>query len=187
MYMEMSLPIHIVLGLKEEVAVSRIGVESKEMYSSILKHFTVEGSFTFPTKNWTHLGNFKAKNNFEEQYFNLNKKVVRYIKLTITSTYGSWMYFTLTQVKIFGEGIFADAVKEVGTSSGASKTTKPFTSALVDYTKEKDFMSGILLQPKKDVEEKDVCPNSIAEIFKTEIKQVHQNLIVDLLSKVSTL
>ena len=77
----------------------------------------VEGSFTFPTDNWTHLGSFKAKNTFNEQYFNLTKKVVRYIKVTITTTYGNWLYFSLTQIKVFGDGIFADALKEVNISS----------------------------------------------------------------------
>lgn len=95
------------------------------MYSSIVKHFTVEGSFSFPTENWTHLGTFKAKNTFDEQFFNLPKKVVRYIKVTITTTYGSWLYFSLTQIKVFGDGIFADAVKEVDT---APKKVKPVPS-----------------------------------------------------------
>ena len=39
MYMERNLPIYFVIGLKEEVAVSKILMKSREMYSSIVKHF----------------------------------------------------------------------------------------------------------------------------------------------------
>lgn len=49
MYMERKLPIYFVIGLKEEIAVSKISVKSREMYSSIVKHFIVEGSFSFPS------------------------------------------------------------------------------------------------------------------------------------------
>lgn len=72
------------------------------------------------------MGTFKAQNSFIEQYFNLTKKVVRYIKVTITTTYGSWLYFSMTQVKVFGDGIFADAIKEVDTAP--AKKSKPAPS-----------------------------------------------------------
>jgi len=81
------------------------------MYSSIVTSFRVEGSFTFPEANWTELGSFKAANNFKEQNFIVSRMVLRYVKFTVLSVYGGWAYFTLTQVKVFGEGIFADAAK----------------------------------------------------------------------------
>lgn len=81
------------------------------MYSSIVRGFRVEGSFTFPNANWTELGTFKAANNFKEQNFIVNRMVLRYVKFTVMSVYGGWAYFTLTQLKVFGEGIFAHAAK----------------------------------------------------------------------------
>jgi hypothetical protein len=43
--------------------------------------------------------------------------VLRYIKMSILSVYGGWAYFTLTQVKVFGESIFAHAAKATGEAS----------------------------------------------------------------------
>lgn len=37
--------------------------------------------------------------------------VVRYLKIHISSYYGGWLYFTLTQVKVFGESMFAHAAQ----------------------------------------------------------------------------
>jgi hypothetical protein len=87
------------------------------MYSSIAKNFKVEGSFTFPDANWTELGSFKAANNFKEQEFIVNRKVLRYVKITINSVYGGWSYFTMTQVSVYGESLFAHAVKNTAERS----------------------------------------------------------------------
>jgi hypothetical protein len=38
--------------------------------------------------------------------------MVRYIKLRIESSYSKWKYLTLTQIKIYGKGLFADAIEE---------------------------------------------------------------------------
>ena len=40
--------------------------------------------------------------------------VIRYVKITVTGVHGGWAYFTMTQVKVFGEGIFANAAKATG-------------------------------------------------------------------------
>lgn len=48
MYTESTSHIEFVIGLKEEIAIESISVKSMEMYSSIVKGFRVEGSFTFP-------------------------------------------------------------------------------------------------------------------------------------------
>jgi hypothetical protein len=60
------------------------------------------------------LGTFKVANNFKEQNFIVSRTVLRYIKFTVLSLHGGWAYFTLTQVKVFGEGIFAHAAKATG-------------------------------------------------------------------------
>lgn len=61
-------------------------------------------------KKWVYLGTFKAENIFGDQEFYTERKIVRYIKITIFSSYGKWSYFTLTQIKIRGKGLFADAL-----------------------------------------------------------------------------
>lgn len=62
-------------------------------------------------KKWAYLGTFKAENVFGEQKFETERKIVRFIKITFLTAYGKWSYFTLTQVKIHGQNLFADAIK----------------------------------------------------------------------------
>lgn len=64
-------------------------------------------------KKWVYLGTYKAENVFGDQEFYTERKLVRYIKLTFLSSYGKWSYFTLTQVKIKGRNLFADALSEL--------------------------------------------------------------------------
>lgn len=61
-------------------------------------------------KKWVYLGTFTALNVFGDQEFFTERKIIRYVKITFLSSYGKWSYFTLTQVKIRGKGLFADAL-----------------------------------------------------------------------------
>lgn len=110
MYTDEQLPIKIIIGLNEEIAIDSIIIQSFEMYSCITKDFMVEGKFTMDDKKWVYLGRFKAENTFGDQQFYTERKIVRYIKITFLSAYGKWSYFTLTQIKIRGKGLFADAL-----------------------------------------------------------------------------
>lgn len=80
------------------------------MYSCITREFIVEGKFAMEDKKWVYLGGFEAKNVFGDQEFKTERKIVRYVKITFLSAYGKWSYFTLTQVKIRGKSLFADAL-----------------------------------------------------------------------------
>lgn len=92
------------------------------MYSCITKEFKVEGKFTMGDKKWVHLGTFKAENIFGDQIFYSERKIVRYIKITIFSSYGKWSYFTLTQIKIRGKNLFDDALTETKNTINEEKT-----------------------------------------------------------------
>lgn len=46
MYTDEQLPIKLIIGLNEEVALESIIIQSYEMYSCITKEFKVEGKFT---------------------------------------------------------------------------------------------------------------------------------------------
>lgn len=70
----------------------------------------LEGTFTLHEKQWIPLGKFRANNAFHEQEFLTERHVVRYLKLSILTSYGIWTYFTMTQLKVHGKGLFADAV-----------------------------------------------------------------------------
>ena len=96
------------------------------MYSSITQDFEVQGSFSLHSTKWVHLGTFRAANNFEEQEFFTEKKIVRYIKIKFLSAYGKWSYFSLTQVKIRGKGLFADALEELASEKIHESSTETF-------------------------------------------------------------
>ena len=82
MYTTDSMPIKIIIGLNEEIAIDSIIIQSFEMYSRITKLFKVEGKFALEDKKWVWLGTFEALNKFGEQEFFTENKIVRYIKLT---------------------------------------------------------------------------------------------------------
>jgi hypothetical protein len=52
----------------------------------------------------------KAKNEADEQEYRTIKKVVRYLKLKIISAHGDWKYFTITQIKVYGSSVYAEAM-----------------------------------------------------------------------------
>ena len=58
MYTNGPMPIKIIIGLNEEIAIESIILQSFEMYSRITKEFQVEGKFTLEDKKWAHLGTF---------------------------------------------------------------------------------------------------------------------------------
>ena len=84
---------------------------------------------------------------------------MRYIKVTISSTYGSWLYFTLTQVKVFGDGIFADAIKEVA-SPQKKMQQQAVEQGVVKYNFSfiEDALNQTQIVPEKHP---DSCPNDV--------------------------
>lgn len=59
---------------------------------------------------WFKLLSTAAKNNGAEQRFRIKNKVVRFLRLKIISKFGDWKYFTMTQIKVYGEGLFTEAL-----------------------------------------------------------------------------
>lgn len=45
-----------------------------------------------------------------EQKFRTKNKAVRFLRLRILSQYGDWKYFTMTQLKVYGSGLFTEAL-----------------------------------------------------------------------------
>lgn len=52
----------------------------------------------------------EAKNSGMEQKFRTKNKAVRFLRLRILSQYGDWKYFTMTQLKVYGSGLFTEAL-----------------------------------------------------------------------------
>lgn len=100
----------VVIELSEETLVDTIQIANFEHYSSNLKDFELSGSLVYPTDTWEKLGNFTAANAKHAQRFFLQEpKWVRYLKLNLSSHYGSGFYCTLSVVEVYG----VDAVEKM--------------------------------------------------------------------------
>ncbi|KAJ1687962.1 hypothetical protein LUZ63_019352 [Rhynchospora breviuscula] len=100
----------VVIELSEETLVDLIEMANLEHYSSNFKEFKLQGSLTYPTENWELLGVFNAENVKHTQRFKLPvPKWTRYMRLNITSHYGSEFYCTLSYLKVYGE----DAIEKM--------------------------------------------------------------------------
>lgn len=56
-----------VVGLSEEIQVTRITISNYERYSSTTKDFQLLGATSFPAASWQDLGNFRANATTGEQ------------------------------------------------------------------------------------------------------------------------
>lgn len=93
----------VVIELAEQTLVDVVKIANFEHYSSNFKEFELSGSLRYPTKVWCPLGHFVASNVKHTQTFKLPEpKWVRYLKLNLTSHYGSEFYCTLSVIEVFG-------------------------------------------------------------------------------------
>ncbi|KAL1222574.1 SUN domain-containing protein 5 [Cardamine amara subsp. amara] len=94
---------YVVIELAEETLVDTVRIANFEHYSSNVKEFSLSGSLSYPTEMWTPAGSFVAANVKQIQTFRLPEpKWLRYLKLNLTSHYGSEFYCTLSVVEVFG-------------------------------------------------------------------------------------
>jgi allantoicase len=110
------LPFEIIIALKEEAKIERISIKSIEIYSSVVKSFILEGALNQDEDEpgesniWFKLLSAEAKNTGAEQQFRTKNKAVRFLRLRILSKHGDWKYFTMTQLKVYGSGLFTEAL-----------------------------------------------------------------------------
>nr|KYP52636.1 Uncharacterized protein slp1 [Cajanus cajan] len=77
----------VVIELSEETLVDSVKIANFEHYSSNFKEFDLAGSLSYPTEEWSMLGNFIAANVKHAQIFKLPEpKWARYLKLKVTKT-----------------------------------------------------------------------------------------------------
>lgn len=131
MYTSAALPLEVIIALKEEVSIDRIIIKSNEYYSSSINEFVVYGAFALDKRgdkngqNWFKVVEAKAKNIAGEQDFRTVNKVIRFLKLRILSAYGDWKYFTMTQIKVYGNSLYAEAMNDYGDAKTAASDLEP--------------------------------------------------------------
>ncbi|KAL5538137.1 hypothetical protein UlMin_044215 [Ulmus minor] len=93
----------VVIELAEQTLVDVVKIANFEHYSSNFKEFELSGSLSYPTEMWLPLGRFNATNVKQIQTFKvLEPKWVRYLKLNLSSHYGSEFYCTLSVIEVNG-------------------------------------------------------------------------------------
>ncbi|KFK28947.1 hypothetical protein AALP_AA7G069400 [Arabis alpina] len=124
---------YVVIELAEETLVDTVRIANFEHYSSNLKEFSLSGSLSYPTEIWTHAGSFVAANVKQIQTFRLSEpKWLRYLKLNLTSHYGSEFYCTLSVVEVFG----IDALEQMLEDLFVAPETLPSKPAMLELNQE---------------------------------------------------
>ncbi|KAI9092910.1 UNC-like C-terminal-domain-containing protein, partial [Phlyctochytrium arcticum] len=143
----------IIIEMCEDILVEVIMLANFEFFSSMFKDFEVSVADRYPPKGdeWTSLGQFRAKNVRDYQYFKVpNPKIwTRYLKVSFLSDYGHEYYCPLTLLRVYGTTMMEEMKIEdeaSGTLMGISKT-KPFT-----YIKEQ-FYSMMSSEPENQYSE----------------------------------
>ncbi|TPX57722.1 hypothetical protein PhCBS80983_g03670, partial [Powellomyces hirtus] len=96
----------VTVELCDDILVDTIMLANFEFFSSMFKDFQVHVSNRYPPKNngWVLLGDFRAKNVRDFQYFKVENPRIwaRYIRATFISEYSHEYYCPLSMLRVYG-------------------------------------------------------------------------------------
>lgn len=105
--------IWFIVELCEAVQAKKIDLANFELFSSSPKDFTVSISDRFPTRDWSLVGQFTAKDERDIQSFELYPHLFgRYMKVEIKSHYGSEHFCPISLFRVYGTSEFEALEKE---------------------------------------------------------------------------
>lgn len=105
--------IWFIVELCEAVQAKKIDLANFELFSSSPKDFTVSISDRFPTREWSLVGQFTAKDERDIQSFDLYPHLFgRYMKVEIKSHYGSEHFCPISLFRVYGTSEFEVLEKE---------------------------------------------------------------------------
>lgn len=105
--------IWFVVELCEAIQAQKIDLANYELFSSSPKDFTVSISDRFPTRDWSNVGQFVAKDEKDIQSFDLDPQLFgKYIKVEIKSHYGTEHYCPISLFRVFGTSVLEVLQKE---------------------------------------------------------------------------
>lgn len=138
---------YVVIELAEETLVDTVRIANFEHYSSNPKEFSLSGSLSYPTEMWTPAGSFVAANVKQIQTFRLPEpKWLRYLKLNLTSHYGSEFYCTLSVVEVFG----IDALEQMLEDLFVPPETLPSKPAMLELKTADEKQDGEVKSNRTD-------------------------------------
>ncbi|KAJ8956816.1 hypothetical protein NQ318_014230 [Aromia moschata] len=105
--------IWFVVELCETIQAKKIELANYELFSSSPKDFAVSVSDRYPTRDWSAVGKFVAKDERGVQSFDIETNIFgKYIKVEVKSHYGSEHYCPISLFRAYGTSVFEVIQKE---------------------------------------------------------------------------
>lgn len=99
--------IWFVVELCEPIQAERVELANFELFSSSPKDFSVSVSNRFPTREWSNVGQFTAKDERDVQSFNLHPHLFgKFVRVEIHSHYNSEHYCPVSLFRVYGTSEF---------------------------------------------------------------------------------
>ncbi|KXJ77269.1 hypothetical protein RP20_CCG007967 [Aedes albopictus] len=99
--------IWFVVELCEPIQAERVELANFELFSSSPKEFSVSVSNRFPTRDWSNVGQFTAKDERDVQSFNLHPHLFgKFVRVEIHSHYNSEHYCPVSLFRVYGTSEF---------------------------------------------------------------------------------
>ncbi|KAK5646558.1 hypothetical protein RI129_005022 [Pyrocoelia pectoralis] len=99
--------IWFIVELCEAIQAIKIELANFELFSSTPKDFSISVSDRFPTRDWSSVGHFTAKDERDIQGFDLHPHLFgKYIKFEMHSHHGSEHYCPISLFRVFGTSEF---------------------------------------------------------------------------------
>lgn len=99
--------IWFIVELCEAIQAKKIDLANFELFSSSPKDFTVSVSDRFPSRDWSSVGQFTAKDERDIQSFNLHPHLFgKFIKVELLSHYGSEHFCPISLFRVYGTSEF---------------------------------------------------------------------------------
>lgn len=99
--------IWFIVELCEAIQAKKIDLANFELFSSSPKDFTVSVSDRFPSRDWSSVGHFQAKDERDIQSFNLHPHLFgKFIKVEMLSHWGSEHFCPISLFRVYGTSEF---------------------------------------------------------------------------------
>ncbi|KAL1491070.1 hypothetical protein ABEB36_011723 [Hypothenemus hampei] len=105
--------IWFIVELCEAIQLKKIDIANYELFSSSPKEFSVWVSDRFPTRDWSFIGLFTAKDERDVQQFEIDTETFgKYVKVEVKSHYGQEHYCPLSLFRVYGTSVFEALQKD---------------------------------------------------------------------------
>ncbi|KAJ3163724.1 hypothetical protein HDU86_000318 [Geranomyces michiganensis] len=124
---------YVTVELCDEILVDTVMLANFEFFSSMFKDFQVHVSNRYPPRDnrWTLLGDFRAKNVRDFQYFKVGNPRIwaRYLRVSFISEYSHEYYCPISMLRVYGttmmEEVKAEEDKQSASEIVVSKSDDP--------------------------------------------------------------